>query len=89
MLRGGAALDVFLNMTGKNLRQLYLSGGEYSNNSIEDYSTAAGPGFYVGAGVDVAIQKHVLRLTADYQWTHCPNHAMDISNLAITAGIRL
>ena len=89
VLRGGAALDVFLNMTGKNLRQLYLSGGEYSNNSIEDYSTAAGPGFYVGAGVDVAIQKHVLRLTADYQWTHCPNHAMDISNLAITAGIRL
>ena len=45
--------------------------------------------FYVGAGVDVAIQKHVLRLTADYQWTHSPNQGMDISNLAITAGIRL
>jgi hypothetical protein len=46
-------------------------------------------GFYVGAGVDIAIKKHALRLMAEYQWTHSPNKEVDITYLAIKAGIRL
>jgi hypothetical protein len=45
--------------------------------------------FYVGAGVDVAIQKHVLRLTAEYCWTHSFNNEVDVSRLGICAEFRL
>ena len=45
--------------------------------------------FYVGAGVDVAIQKHVLRLTAEYRWTHSFNNEVDVSRLGICAEFRL
>ena len=55
---------------------------------IDDSVTPA-LGFYVGAGVDIAIQKYVLRLTAEYQWTHSSNEGVDINYLALKAGVKL
>ena len=82
VLRGGFALDVPLAVKKSNVDWLCID---------DDYNDSAtlGVGFFVGAGVDIAIQKHVLRLSADYQWTRATNDGVNISLLMINAGIRL
>lgn len=81
VLRGGFAIDIPLSIQKSNFD--YLLFDNEVNSAIQCY------GFYIGAGIDVAIQKHVLRLTAEYQWTHSPNKEVDFSHLGICAGIRL
>ena len=81
VVRGGFAMDIPLSIKKTNFD--YLMFDTEHNPDIHCY------GFYVGAGVDIAIQKHVLRLTAEYQWTHSLNKEVDFSHLGICAGIRL
>ena len=81
VVRAGFAADIPLSIEKSNFD--YLMFDNELNPAIQCY------GFYVGAGVDIAIKKHALRLMAEYQWTHSPNKEVDITYLAIKAGIRL
>ena len=81
VVRAGLAIDMPFGFKKTNL--------EYLKFNIDDLSTAFALGFYVGAGVDIAIRKYVLRLTAEYQWSCSSNDGTDISRLSLNAGIRL
>ena len=80
VIRGGLAADIPFSIKKSNLDCLLFD--------IDDAVTP-GLGFYVGAGVDIAIQKHVLRLTAEYQWTRSSNDGANFTHVGICAGIRL
>lgn len=82
VLRGGFALDLPFAEKKSNVGWLCLDDNQ--NESV-----TLGVGFFVGAGVDISIQKHLLRLSADYQWTRAINDGVNISSLMINAGIRL
>lgn len=81
IVRAGFAMETPLGIKKENFR--YFAFDSEENPTIQAY------GFYVGAGVDIAIQKHTLRLAAEYQWTHSPNKEVDISQFAIRAGFIL
>lgn len=81
VLRAGFAMETPFGIKKSNFGKLLFDND--LNPTIQSY------GFYVGTGVDMAIQKHTLRLTLEYQWTHSPNNEVDFSHLGICAGIRL
>ena len=78
VLRAGFAMETPLGIKKTNFD--YLAFDSEDNPTIQAY------GFYVGGGVDIAIQKHILRVTAEYQWTHSPNDEVDFGLFAIKAG---
>jgi hypothetical protein len=80
ILRGGIVAEVPFAIKCSNL---------YTLNCANSEDPFFAFGFYAGVGVDIPIQKHVFRLSADYQLTHSKGYGVDISSLMINAGIRL
>jgi hypothetical protein len=81
ILSGGYAIDLPLSVKETNMD--CLSFGQLATPTVYCH------GFYVGAGVDFAIRKHVLRLMAEYRRTSSSNDGLDLSRLGICAEFRL
>ncbi len=81
ILRGGFVIDKPLSMKKSNLYYLLLTDPVLPATFCR--------GFYVGAGVDIAIRKHLLRLTAEYRRTPASNKEMTPSCLGLCAEFRL
>lgn len=80
ILRGGLAIDQPLATSDKGLYNFsYIYGGDTDRFSL---------GFYVGAGVDIAVQKHIIRVSADFKRTNLPDVITKYS-FSLNAGIRL
>ena len=78
VLRGG--LDVGQIMgTKENVTPLMIGDGKMNVSNI---------GYYVGAGVDIPVQKHMLRLAVEYKRARTSYSTMTISHVAMTAGVR-
>ena len=80
ILRLGYATDIPLSIDKTNFQ--YFQFDQEINPAIHCH------GFYAGAGVDIAIQKHILRLSAEYRWTHSFNKEVDITRLGFSAEFR-
>lgn len=80
VLRGGLAIETPFSIKKEDFD--FFAFDQPINPTIQCY------GFYAGAGIDIAIKKHVLRLTAEYRWTHSPNKEVDISRLGLSAEFR-
>ena len=80
ILRGGLAIDQPLATSDKGLYNFsYIYGGDTDRFSL---------GFYVGAGVDIAVQKHIIRVSADFKRTNLPD-VITKYIFSLNAGIRL
>ena len=77
ILRGGFVADIPLYIQKQRFGNFAFD--QDINPAIQCY------GFYIGGGVDIAIKKHVLRLTAEYRWSTSLNKEVDISRLGISA----
>lgn len=80
VLRGGVNVGQIVSGSQENLTSFSISNGELNLSNI---------GYYVGAGFDIPIQKHVLRVSAEYKRTRTSHSKMTISHVAVNAGIRL
>lgn len=80
VLRGGLVAEKPVDCTRKNLNLYEV----YKKDIV-----SVGYGFYLGAGVDLPIQHHLLRLAAEYKWANFKNSGLSISYLAINAGVRI
>ena len=79
-LRGGLAINQPLATSDKGLYNFsYIYGDDTDRFSL---------GFYVGAGVDIAVQKHIIRVSADFKRTNLPDVITKYS-FSLNAGIRL
>lgn len=80
ILRGGLSFDHPISLSSERLRAFkYID---------ENWTSQRFYGYYVGAGIDIAVQKHVIRLSADYRWANLPG-VLTKSCISINAGIRL
>ena len=80
ILRGGLSFDHPISLSSERLRAFkYID---------ENWTSQRFYGYYVGAGIDIAVQKHVIRLSADYRWANLPG-VITKSCISINAGIRL
>ena len=80
ILRGGLAINQPLATSDKGLYNFsYIYGDDTDRFSL---------GFYVGAGVDIAVQKHIIRVSADFKRTNLPDVITKYS-FSLNAGIRL
>ena len=80
ILRGGLAINQPLATSDKGLYNFsYIYGGDTDRFSL---------GFYVGAGVDIAVQKHIIRVSADFKRTNLPDVITKYC-FSLNAGIRL
>lgn len=80
VLRGGVNVGQIVSGSQENLTSFSISNDELNLSNI---------GYYVGAGFDIPIQKHVLRVSAEYKRTRTSYSKMTISHVAVNAGIRL
>ena len=82
VLRGGLTMDYPTSISRENM-DTYIFGGE--NMQTPRYYNY---GFYIGAGVDISIKKHVLRIDAEYK--RLSNDGVRTNScFSINAGIRL
>ncbi len=80
ILRGGLAINQPLATSDKGLYNFsYIYGDDTDRFSL---------GFYVGAGVDIAVQKHIIRVSADFKRPNLPDVITKYS-FSLNAGIRL
>lgn len=84
VVRGGIAAEQAVYMKTKNLLGYHVGKGRKGTDVMH-----AEAGFYLGAGVDVVLSSHVLRLTAEYKWTHSSFSGITSQYISICAGIRL
>ena len=80
VLRGGLDVGQMVLGTKEDVAHFMIEGGEMNVSNI---------GYYVGVGVDIPVQKHMLRLAVEYKRTRTSYSIMTISHVAMTAGIRL
>ncbi len=81
VVRGGLAAEQAVSTKTKNLLGYHVGKG------TDDMHTEVG--FYLGAGVDIMLSSHVLRLTAEYKWTHASFSGITSQYISLCAGIRL
>ena len=81
VVRGGLAAEQAVSTKTKNLLGYHVGKG------TDDMHAEVG--FYLGAGVDIMLSSHVLRLTAEYKWTHAGFSGITSQYISLCAGIRL
>lgn len=81
ILRGGFVGGFPISISRENMRTFLFGGEEPGTPSSFCY------GFYIGAGIDIAIKKHLLRIDAEYKKQYNPIRTH--SCFSINAGIRL
>ena len=81
VVRGGMAAEQAVSTKMKNLLGYHVGKG------TDDMHAEAG--FYLGAGADVMLSSYVLRLTAEYKWTHASFSGITSHYISLCAGIRL
>ena len=82
ILCGGMAIDNPTSISRENLRTYWFAGDNFDEPSYYNV------GFYIGAGVDIVIKKHVLRINAEYKKLSNTDVRVN-SCFSINAGIRL
>ena len=81
VVQGGLAAEQAVSTKMKNLLGYHVGKG------TDDMHAEAG--FYLGAGVDVMLSSHVLRLTGQYKWTRASFSGITSQYISLCAGIRL
>lgn len=81
VVRGGVAAEQAVSTKTKNLLGYHVGKG------TDDMHAEVG--FYLGAGADIVLGSHVLRLTAEYMWTHASFSGITSHYISLCAGIRL
>lgn len=80
IVRGGLVIDQALSPSVEHLIGYYVGDG------LNELNTCYG--FYLGAGIDMPVGSHLLRLSADYKWSRSSFSGLNSSCIAICAGIR-
>ena len=80
VLRGGFTVDLLTSISKEDLRSFHF------NNVSESLLTCIG--YYIGAGIDINIQKYTIRLSANYKKTNSSD-TIEMTCFSINAGIRL
>lgn len=81
VVRVGLAAEQSISPRIKNLVGYHVGKG------TEEMHAAVG--FYLGAGTDVAIGRHILRMTAEYKWTRSSFSGLSSNYISLCTGIRL
>ena len=82
LLRGGITGDYPVSISRENMGTFLFGGDNGQEPTFNNF------GFYIGAGVDIAIKKHVLRIDAEYKRLNNSGVRTN-SCFSINAGIRL
>ena len=80
ILRAGLDIDKMVSCTIENLQSFNIGRRDPNTHAF---------GFYLGAGVDIPIHKHALRLAADYRKIRRTFSKSTVNVWTINAGIRL
>ena len=81
VVRAGLAAEQSISPKIKNLVGYHVGKG-----TEEMHATF---GFYVGAGTEISLGRHLLRLTAEYKWTRSGFSGLTSNYISLCAGIRL
>lgn len=80
-IRGGFALNEMFGIETENMEHYKIGHNE------QDFRTRLGMGFYVGAGTDIAIGNHSLRVVANYLTHNNDDMAILTKSKAFTIGL--
>lgn len=80
-IRGGFALNEMFGIETENMKHYKIGHNE------QDFRTRLGMGFYVGAGTDIAIGNHSLRVVANYLTHNNDDMAILTKSNAFTIGL--
>ena len=81
VLQAGLAAEQSISPKIKNLVGYHVGKG------TEEMHAAVG--FYIGAGTDIVVGSYMLRLAAEYKWTHSGFSGLTSNYISLCAGIRL
>lgn len=80
-IRGGASINEMLGIETENM-------GEYKiGHNEQDFRTRLGIGYYIGAGADIAVGRHSIRVTANYVTHNNDDMAILTKSKAFTVGL--
>ena len=80
-VRGGFSANEMLGIETENMEHYKIGRHE------QDFRTRLGAGFYVGAGADIAIGSHSLRVVANYVTHNNDDMAILTKSRAFTIGL--
>lgn len=80
-IRGGASINEMLGIETENMKEYKIGRHE------QDFRTRLGFGYYIGAGADIAVGKHSIRVSANYVTHNNDDMAILTKSKAFTIGL--